>query len=492
MVKKITCMGLVLIILLTFSSAGSAGLKAVSDFSGSGIQGYLDGKSSEAKFNQPYGIVMYTDGGLIVVDSFNNMIRKVKDGVVTDMAGNCSTKDSNGDPAVGFADGDAAKARFSHPRDASKDSKGNIYVTDTGNHLIRKISNGRVTTFSGTLKQGYQDGKANEAKFNMPSGIAIDKFDNIYVADTLNHIIRKISPKGDVTTFAGKHSLTGGYQDGFSSQALFNEPSDVKIDKNGVLYVLDCGNQLVRRIENGQVSTVAGLIDKINPDTGYVDGKYTDGQRAKAGFNFPKGLDIAEDGTIFIADTWNNSIRVIKTEGNVATIAGTGIPGKRDDPLPQTQFNSPVDVLYHAGSLYISDRFNNGIRVMKFELNDLPDITDKSAIVIGIRFKPKSEEIQVWLDKQMVDFPDVKPYQADGKTYVTLRYVFEKWGAKVNYLKSGQVEVIKGRFYKVFTFGKDPIIFKNGRTMIDTASLSEISGFYIEKIDQYNAIVISP
>jgi sugar lactone lactonase YvrE len=490
--KKSACMILAAMILFSLTTSVSAGSNAVEDYSGNGIQGYLNGGSPEAKFNQPYGIAMDKDGGLLIVDSYNNMIRKVKDGKVTDIAGSCSIKDSNGDPAVGFADGDTAKALFNHPRDASFDSKGNIYVTDTGNNVIRKIANGKVTTFAGTLTQGYQDGRANEAKFNLPTGIALDKEDNIYVADTLNNVIRKITSKGEVSTFAGMHSPAGGFMDGFSNHTLFNEPSDIKIDKNGVLYVLDSGNQLVRKIENGQVSTVAGLKDKINPDTGYVDGKYADGQKSKAGFNFPKGLDIADDGTIFIADTWNHRIRVIRTDGNVGTIAGSGIPGKKDDPLPQTEFNNPVDILYRGGSLYISDMSNNCIRTMKFEPGKLPDITDKSEIINGIGFKPKSDEIQVWFDKQIVNFPDVKPYQTNGKTYVPLRFIFEKWGAKVNYLPGGQVEVTKGRFYKVFTFGKDPLIVKNNRTMIDAVNLSEITGFYIEKVDQYNAVVIAP
>jgi len=217
-------------------------------YAGTGKFDYKDGERQEASFRFPYGIAKDQEGNLIVADSYNNVIRKIKGNEVTTIAGFSKENDSLGFPLGGHVDGDVLKAQFNRPRDIAVDTDGNIFVVDTGNHVIRKIVKGKVQTFVGNGKPGYKDGESHVAQFNNPSGIAIDKSNNLFVTDTLNHVIRKITPQGEVTTYAGKREKTGGYKDSVNNFAKFNEPAGIAIDHQGVLYVLDSGNQLVRKV----------------------------------------------------------------------------------------------------------------------------------------------------------------------------------------------------------------------------------------------------
>ena len=135
--------------------------------------------------------------------------------------------------------------------------------------------------------------------FGTLSGICIDSKDNLYVADSSNNVIRKISTDGIVSTFAGKYNSDGGYKNGVAAEALFNEPADIAIAKDGSLYVLDSGNQMIRKIKDGQVTTISGGRDAIMEGTNYAKGSFADGSSKNARFNFPKGICISDDGTIF-------------------------------------------------------------------------------------------------------------------------------------------------------------------------------------------------
>lgn len=341
----------------------------VAIFAGSGKMGALDGNNLEAEFNLPYSLALDKDGGILIIDCYNNKIRKVKEGNVTTVAGFTDKKDSYGLPKGGYIDDTIDKAKFNRPRAAVVDSKGNIFVADTGNNVIRKISNGEVYTFAGNVEKGYEDGIGSQAKFNMPSGLAVDKNDNIYVADTLNNVIRIINPEGKVSTFAGKANSKGGFQDGALDEALFNEPSAVALDSNGAVYVLDTGNQLVRKIENDKVQILAGNnTDGLLTDTNYIQGGFKDGVGSVARFNFPKGFHVTPEGVVFIADTWNQRIRVIDLKGKVNTIAGTGLVGNKIDAQMKAEFNSPNAVLYDNGVVYVCDMRNNFIREFKLDV----------------------------------------------------------------------------------------------------------------------------
>lgn len=341
----------------------------VTIFAGSGKMGDSDGNDLEAEFDLPYSLALDKDGGILVIDCYNNKIRKIKEGNVTTIAGFADKKDSYGLPKGGYVDDAVDVAKFNRPRAAAVDSKGNIFVADTGNNVIRKIINGKVYTFAGNVEKGYEDGIGSQAKFNMPSGLAVDKNDNIYVADTLNNVIRMITPDGKVSTFAGKANSKGGFQEGVLSEALFNEPSAVALDNNDEVYVLDTGNQLVRKVENDKVLTVAGNnTDGLINDTNYVQGAFKDGVGSEARFNFPKGFFVTPEGVVFIADTWNQRIRVIDQKGKVSTIAGTGAAGNIIDVQMKSEFNGPNAVLYDNGAVYICDMRNNSIKEFKIDI----------------------------------------------------------------------------------------------------------------------------
>lgn len=316
----------------------------VSDFAGNGDAAFCDGKKYEASFKLPYGIAVMKDGSIIVADSYNNRIRKIyKDEVIT-VAG------SSDEP--GYYDGAALKSLFSHPRGVAVDSEGNIFIADSGNNVIRKLTKGKVYTFCGTGQAGMKDGAPDAALFNMPSGIAIDSSDNLYVADTMNNAIRKITKAGRATTL-------------FTN---LNEPSDLIVDSSDI-YFLDCGSQTLKKITGKTIKILCGISDKHIEGTDYYQGDFSDGKQDRARLNFPKGIAMADSGVIFIADTWNHSIRAFKPDGELITIAGNGVSGRKAGSGINAQFSAPSGIAYRSGKLYISDMLNNNIRVMDVNTN---------------------------------------------------------------------------------------------------------------------------
>jgi sugar lactone lactonase YvrE len=215
----------------------------VTTLAGSGQAGYVDGVGLDAQFKSPASLAVDQAGNVYVADTTNNRIRKIApDGTVTTLAGSTETG-----YAAGYADGPASQALFQGPRSVDVDGAGNVYVADTGNHCIRAISpGGQVTTLAGTPEPGYADGQGAVARFNFPSGIAADAQGNLYVADTANHRIRKITPDGAVTTLAG--SGTPGNADGPATEARFRGPEGVAVDSAGNVYVADTGNHRIRKI----------------------------------------------------------------------------------------------------------------------------------------------------------------------------------------------------------------------------------------------------
>ncbi len=211
----------------------------VTNFAGTGVQGYLDGIGNSAQFSNPEGIAVDTSGNIYVADSgSNNKIRKITPaGVVTTLAGS----------TTGFSDGIGSTAQFNAPSGLTVDSSGNVYVADYLNHRIRKISaSGIVTTLAGSGVAGYADGAGITAQFNKPNAVSIDSTGDIYVADSVNNRIRKITSTGVVTTLAG--SGTAGFADGSGTFAQFNSPFGVCVDTSGNLYIADINNQRIRKI----------------------------------------------------------------------------------------------------------------------------------------------------------------------------------------------------------------------------------------------------
>jgi hypothetical protein len=211
---------------------------------GSGTAGYMDGPATKAEFNFPEGLVVDGSGNLYVADGHNNVIRKIviSTGVVSTYAG-------TGTP--GFANGALSSATFNDPYGMALDASGNIYVADILNNSIRKITvaTGIVSTYAGSGTKGFTNGSAATASFNYPLGCAFDSDGNLYVCDTYNNVIRKISAGGTVSTFAG--TGTQGLTDGPASSAAFNFPIGVAVSGNGI-YVADTHNNAIRKITLGQ------------------------------------------------------------------------------------------------------------------------------------------------------------------------------------------------------------------------------------------------
>ena len=327
-----------------------------------GIKGSTDGTGAAARFNDPLGVAVDSTGNVYVADSLNDTVRKITPaGVVTTLAGTAGM--------FGSADGTGAAARFTAPWSVATDGAANVYVADSFNDTIRKITPaGVVTTLAGTAgMSGSVDGTGAAARFLRPLGVATDSAANVYVADGNNHTIRKITPSGVVTTLAGSATVIGS-ADGTGAQASFDNPSGVATDGAGNVFVADTFNSAIRGITSGGVvRTLAGTAGT---------GGSTDGAGAAARFSFPSGVATDSVGNVYVADSgiWtgglgevdygNHIIRKITPSGVVTTLAGTaGMSGSADGTGAAARFNTPLGVATDsAGNVYVADTYNSTIR----------------------------------------------------------------------------------------------------------------------------------
>jgi sugar lactone lactonase YvrE len=302
-----------------------------------------------AAFSTPEGVAVDAAGNLYVADTGNHTIRKITPaGVVSTLAGLAGSS--------GSADGTGSAARFNVPRGLAVDAAGNVYVADTFNETIRKITPaGVASTLAGLAGNGGSaDGTGSAARFSGPSGVAVDAAGNVYVADTFNQTIRKITPAGDVTTLAGLAGSAGSI-DGTGSAARFNTPRRVAADAVGNVYVAEL-NHVIRRITPaGVVSTLAGLAGVVGS---------ADGTGSAARFADPQGVAVDAADNVYVADTANNTIRKITPAGVVTTLAGlAGSSGSSDGTGSAARFTSPRGVAVDAaGNVYVADRNNGAIR----------------------------------------------------------------------------------------------------------------------------------
>jgi sugar lactone lactonase YvrE len=330
---------------VTFTTSGTlaAVAGAVTTFAGNGTGGYADGTGTAAQFNSPSGIAVDSHGNVYVSDSFNNRIRKITPaGVVTTVAGT---------GVAGYHDGSVATAQFYGPQGLAVDASGNIFVADYGNNVIRKITTaGVVSTVAGNTTAGHVDGAAvSVAEFNSPAGIAVDATGNLYVADYNNNMIRKITAAGVVSTIAG--TLTAGYINGTTNTttgtyASFNEPSNLVLDASGNIFVADQGNSAIREITPAAVvTTIAG-----GP-----------GQSSLLGY--PAGLALDAHGNFYIADVSGRIIELTAAKVLYDLAGSPNVNGFADGSGTLAQFNSPQGIGVDAsGNIFVADLNNNRIR----------------------------------------------------------------------------------------------------------------------------------
>ncbi|MFC5470025.1 stalk domain-containing protein [Cohnella suwonensis] len=357
----------------------SSKLYEVRTLTGKSEIGHGNGALGSATFFHPRSAVVLPDGKLLISDSSNHLLRTVSVNAVDAYAGLNLGEDASNMPIGGYNDDVLAKSAFEQPEGLSIDAQGNVYVADSKNNAIRKIAkDGKVTTLAGNGLIGSADGAGSKATFYEPSDVAVDGKGNVFVADTLNNVIRKIAADGTVTTltasstrvveyFPGAVDTAGDFAEGAIASAKFNEPSGLAIDGKGNLYVSDRGNQRIRYIDFAadNVTTVAGGGELVKQSP-YVQGEYADGVAALARFNAPEGLTIASDGTLVVADSLNHAIRLIK-DGKVSTLAGVPAEyGKDDGVAGSAQFNHPTDVaILNDGRLVIVDELGNKVRVLQ-------------------------------------------------------------------------------------------------------------------------------
>lgn len=343
-------------VLLAFGSAASASAQTFtwSTLAGTaGSSGADNGQGAAARFNQPNRVAVDSNGNVYVADTGNHVIRRITAaGAVTTFAGKVGE--------TGSADGQGANARFNSPKGIAIGG-GFIYVADRGNFTIRKITlDGSVSTFAGTagIPGDYDGGAANNgtgplAKFTTPEDLAVDKGGNVYVSDTDSATIRKISPAGVVSTFAGIAGQ-GGTVDGPATSAKFSAPRGLTVDKDGNVYVADDSDSVIRKITAaGAVTTLAG---NASASTGT-----TDGTGSEARFKWPFGVTVDAAGNLYVADSGNHTIRKITPNGVVTTVAGTAGTTGSSDAVPT--FNEPFGITIDSlGNLYVTDFKNHTIR----------------------------------------------------------------------------------------------------------------------------------
>lgn len=333
--------------LFTVVASGS-----VTPFAGStGSAGSGDGSGAGASFSAPSGLVADASGNLYIADTANHIIRKITPiGAVTTFAGTAGV--------VGHNDATGASASFNQPTGLAIDGAGNVYVADSGNGIIRKITPGAVvSTLAGTSGvYGHADGTGAAASFAFPQGIAVDASGNVYVADSFNSTIRKITSGGVVTTLAGAAGSVGSADNATGTSATFDGPQGLAIDSSGNLYVADTRNQLIRKITPaGSVTTLAG--------TANTQGR-TDGTTTYARFWNPAGIALAPSGVLYVSEAGNRSIRRVTTAGAVTTQAGSpALSGTVNGTGSAASFREPIALTVDpSGNVFIADDKDHIIR----------------------------------------------------------------------------------------------------------------------------------
>jgi len=308
---------------------------------GGGI-GFWEGGKSQAKFTHPWRVAVNNYGDIFISDYGNHRIRKItNNGVVNTFVGGGIS---------GYRDDVGTNAMLNGPAGIAFDSEDNMFLVEFTNHKIRKITkDGTVSTIAGSTP-GLVNGKGTDAKFRHPCGIAFDATNNIFITDCSNHCIRKITPHGFVSTFVG--NPTAGYTNAIGTSAQFNCPEGIAFDKAGNMYVADAGNNRIRKVSpQGVVGVVAGGI------SGYLDSIGTQAQ-----FNWPSSIIMDTHGNFMVTDSGNAKIRKVTPLGVVTTVAGS-VAGNTNGECSKASFNYPRGIAFDSGGgMIVVDWHNHNIR----------------------------------------------------------------------------------------------------------------------------------
>ncbi|MGA3235026.1 MAG: hypothetical protein ABSG03_01885 [Bryobacteraceae bacterium] len=331
----------------------------ISTIAGSGVFSYSGdgGPATGAQLNAPEALAVDASGNVYIADTDNNVVRQIS------AAGIIGTIAGNGSAGFGGDGGAATAAQLSAPQGLAVDASGNVYVSDTANARVRKISGGTITTVAGSGTKGYAgDGAAaTSAQLNTPVGLALDKSGNLYITDVSASVVRKVSPGGIITTVAGNGSQGYSGDTGPATAAMLNGPQGVAVDASGNLYISDTLNGVIRGVTvSGTISTIAG---------NGIDGYSGDGGPAiSAEFGSPTGIVVDSAANLYIADS-GARVRKVFASGIITTIAGSGVSGYTGDgglATAATLNGANGLAVDSTGDIFIADAGNNAVRKLVF------------------------------------------------------------------------------------------------------------------------------